>query len=174
MANTWRATTQAAAYGANKHMLDVFNAAASTRAIRCYRFYLLNNQTAAITGVLNFVQIMRNTAASAGTTVTPVAHDPNNSALNANSTAGTGRTITTGATLRRILSQNDEPTVTTLDMDALLTLIPFSEIWNAGYGDTNIQALACPIGSNIGYSIQSITATTGTADCEIEFTDAAS
>lgn len=172
--NTWRANAQGVAYAANKNMLDVFNAAASSRYIRIFRMYLFNNGTAAITGVLNLLQIQRNTSASGGTSVTPVAHDPNNAALNASTTAGHNRTISNAALLRQLLSQNDEPTVTTLDMDALLTLVPFAEVWNAGYGDTNVQPLTCPSGSDIGYSMKSITATTGSCDVEIEFTDAAS
>lgn len=174
MANTWHASSQAISYAANKDILNVFNGSSSTRHIRVYRMWLLNNGTAAITGVLNFVQIWRNTAASGGSTVTPVAHDPGNSALNANTTAGTGQTVTNSAMLRQVLSQNDEPTVTTLDMDALLTLIPYGELWNSGYGDTNVQPLTAPAGSAYGYGIKSVTATTGTCDAEIEFTDAAS
>lgn len=172
--NTWRANAQGVAYAANKHMLDVFNSSSSSRYIRVWRMYLLNNGTASITGVLNLLQICRNTASSSGTTVTPVAHDPGNAALNANTTAGHNRTITGSTILRQVLSQNDEPTVTTLDMDALLTLVPFAECWNAGYGDTNVQALCAPASADYGYSMKSITATTGSCDVEIEFTDAAS
>ncbi len=172
--NTWRASVQAVTYAANKYMIDVFNSSSSTRCIRIYRMYLFNNQTVAVTGALNPVQIWRGTASTGGSTITPVPHDPGNSTLNANTTAGNGRTFTTDFMLRSLLSQNDEPTVTTLDMDALLTLVPYAEIWNAGYGDTNVQPLTCPASSSYGYAVKSITVTTGTADLEMEFTDAAS
>lgn len=176
MANTWRATSQGVAYASNKAMLDVFNASSSARYIRVYRAYMFNNGTSAITGVLLNITVRRSsTSASAGTTVTPVAHSSGYSALDVNTTAGTGRTTTDGSLLRQLLYQNDEPAVTTLDMDALLTLVPFAEIWNAGYGDTNVEPVLCRSGQNEGFVIRSPGATAvGSADLEIEFTDAAS
>jgi hypothetical protein len=53
-----------------------------------------------------------------------------------------------------------------------LTLVPFAEIWNAGYGDTNVE----PIVSRAAEGVQlfhSGSSAVGTADLEIEFTDAA-
>jgi hypothetical protein len=171
MAATWHAFTSAAAYAANKHMLDVFNGAASTATVRIYRAWLFNNQTTAITGVLNFVSIFRTSASSGGTAVTPVAHNTSNAALNANTTAGTNRTITNGAQFRRLLMSPDEPTVSTADWDALMCLVPFAEIWNSGYGDTFVDPVTCLAATAQGFTIQSITQTVGTADLEIEFTN---
>jgi len=174
MANTWQASAQGVAYAASKHMLDVFNSSSSTRFIRIYRAYLFNNGTAAVAGVLNTARCNITTAASAGTAVTPVTMDTSNSALNANTTAGQNRTITVGNIIRQILHSPDEPTVTTLDWDALGTLVPFAEIWNSGYGDSNIQPVTCRSSEGRGFSIQSITQTVGSGDFEILFTDAAS
>jgi hypothetical protein len=174
MANTWHFAQQSVAYAVNRDMGNVFNGAASARVIRVYRMWLLNNQIVSVAGQMNFIEVWRNTAAAGGTPVTPVAHDPSDSALDGNTTAGYGQTVTNGAQLRRLLSQNDEPTVSTLDMDSLLTLLPYAEIWNSGYADTNIKPLTCPIGSSIGYGIKSVTTAVGTADVEIEFTDSAS
>lgn len=171
MAATWHAFTQAATYAANKHMLDVFNGSSSAKTINVYRAWLFNNQSAAITGVLNFVSIFRTSASSAGTSVTPVAHNTASAALDANTTAGTGRTITTVSQFRRLLMSPDEPTVSTLDWDALGTLVVFAEIWNSGYGDSNVEPIACRTGQNEGFTIQSITQTVGTADLELEFTN---
>lgn len=171
MAATWHAFTSAAAYAANKHMLDVFNGAASTATLRIYRAWLFNNQTTGVTGVLNFVSIFRTSASAAGTTVTPVAHNTSNTALNANTSAGTGRTITTGAQFRRLLMSPDEPTVTSADWDALMCLVPFAEIWNSGYGDSVVDPVTCRAGVAEGFTVQSITQTVGTADLELEFTN---
>ena len=175
MANTWRATSQGITYAANKDMLDVFNSSASNRYIRVYRMFFLNNGIGVGTGALGTVRVQRITAASAGTGVTPVAHNSANAALNVNTTAGTNRTITTSHIYRQILWQNDEATVTTLDMDALLTLIPFGEIWNSGYGDTAVEPLTAVPGTSEGFSIVNVTLATAivTADAEIEFTNAA-
>lgn len=173
--NTWIANVQGVAYGASKHMMDVFNATSSTRYIRIYKAVLLNNGTAAITGVLNQARINAlNTSISGGSTNTPIAMDTSNAALNANTTSGNGRTTTVSAILRQIIHSPDEPVVTTLDWDAMGTLIPFGTWWDIGYGDTTVQAFACRASENRGMSIQSITQTVGTADCEMLFTDAAS
>lgn len=173
MANTWQAPIQAATYAANKHMIDVFNSSTSTRFIRVYRAYAFNNGTTAVTGVLNNQRVNITTAAAAGTAITPITMDTSNSALNASTTAGSGRTITVGNILRQILTSNDEPTVSTLDWDAMLTLIPFCEVWNAGYADANIQPITCRAAENRGVSVQSITQTVGSGDYEMMFTDSA-
>lgn len=175
MANTWQSASQAVTYAAGKHMLDVFNATSSTRYIRIYRAYLFNNQTAGITGVLNTARVhILSTSVSGGTGVTPVAMDSSNSALNANTTSGFGRTTTIASTIRQIVHSPDEPTLSTLDWDSLGTLVPFAEFWNTGYGDSNIQPVTCRASENRGFSILSATQTVGQADMEILFTDAAS
>jgi hypothetical protein len=170
MAATWHAFTQAAAYAANKHMLDVFNSSGAT-TVRIYRAWLFNNQTSGVTGVLNFVSIFRTSASSGGTAVTPVAHNTSNTALPAQVTAGTNRTITNGAQFRRLLMSPDEPSISTADWDALMCLVPFAEIWNSGYGDSVVDPVTCLTGQAQGFTIQSITQTVGTADLEIEFTN---
>lgn len=175
MAATWRATYQGITYASAKYMIDVFNSSSSARYIRVYRIYMFNNGTATVTGVLTQIQVKRSSAASSGTSITPVAHSLGSSSLDANTTAGTGRTVTSSSIFRQILFQNDEPAVTTLDMDALLTLVPYAEIWNAGYGDSNVEPLTCRASNNEGVCVQQPgTNAVGTCDMEMEFTDAAS
>jgi hypothetical protein len=175
MANTWRATAAGVAFAATKDMLNVFNSASSTRVIRVYRCYNFNNGTGAVTGALTTMQIRRITAASAGTAVTPVAHDTSNSALNANTTAGTGQTTTGSDIFRRYLWSNDEPAVSGSSQDEWELLVPFAEVWNAGYGDSNIQPLTCLASTAQGVQIfHSGASVVGTNDFEIEFTDSAS
>jgi hypothetical protein len=173
--NTWQSATQGVSYAATKHMIDVFNATSSTRYIRIYRAYLFNNGTGAVTGVLNTSRVhILSTSVSGGTGITPIAMDSTNASLNANTTSGFGRTTTVASTLRQILHSPDEPTVTVLDWDSLGTLVPFAEIWNTGYGDSNIQPVTCRASENRGFSILSVTQAVGTGDFEILFTDAAS
>lgn len=172
MAATWRATATAVAYASAKDMLNVFNGAASTRIIRAYRAYWFNNGTAAVTGVLTTAQVRRITAASVGTAVTPVKHDTNSGALNVNTTCGTGQTVTGTDIFRRFLFVNEEPVVAGVTMANWLTLVPFAEVWNAGYGDTNIEPIVCR--ATQGFELlHSGASAVGTADLEIEFTDAA-
>lgn len=172
MAATWRATQGAVAFAATKDMLNVFNGGASARIIRAYRAYQFNNGTGAVTGVLTTMQVRRITSASAGTAVTPVKHDTSSGALDVNTTAGTNQTVGGSDIFRRLVWSNDEPTVSAATMDEWELLVPFAEIWNAGYGDTNIEPIVCR--ANQGFEIfHSGASAVGTNDFEIEFTDAA-
>jgi len=172
MAATWRSVSLGVAFASGKSMLDVFNATGSTRIIRVYRAYQFNNGTGAVTGVLTAMRINRITAASAGSAVTPIKHDTNSSALNANTTSGTGRTTTASDNFRQYIWSNDEPSVSGATMDEWELLVPFAEVWNAGYGDTNIEPVVCRAVQ--GFEIkQQGTSAVGTNDFEIEFTDAA-
>jgi hypothetical protein len=172
MAATWRATSGAVAYASSKDMLNVFNATASTRIIRAYRAYWFNNGTTAVTGVITTAQCRRITAASVGTAVTPVKHDTNSSALNASTTCGTNQTVTGSDIFRRFLFVNEEPVVAGTTQANWLTLIPFAEVWNAGYSDTNVEPIVCR--ATQGFELfHSGSSTVGTADLEIEFTDSA-
>ena len=172
MADTWHAFTSGATFAANKYMIDVFNANTSAKTISVYRIWWFNNQTAAITGVINVMQIFRTSTSSAGSSITPAAHNTSNTALDAGTTAGTGRTITTGSQFRQLLTSPDEAAVSTLDWDSMQTFVPFAEVWNSGYGDTVIQPLTCRNGQDEGVTLKSVTQTVGNADFEMEFTSA--
>lgn len=151
-------------------MIDVYNAAGSARVIRAYRMYQFNNGVSAVTGVLTTMRVNRTTAASAGTTVTPVKHDSNSSALAAQTTCGTGRTVTRSDIFRQYLWSNDEPAVSGASLDEWELLVPFAEVWNAGYGDSNVEPLVCRASNGVEIQ-QSGTSAVGTNDFEIEFTD---
>lgn len=169
MAATWRSLGAAITYASSKSMLDVFNGGASATVIRAYRGYWFNNGTGAVTGVLTTAQVTRITAASAGTTLTAVAHDTNSAALDAATTCGTGRTVTASSIFRRFLFVNEEPVVAGVTQANWLTLVPFAEIWNAGYGDTNIEPLVCRAAQGVQL-LHSGSSLVGTADLEWEFT----
>lgn len=175
MANTWRATSQGVAYASGKSMLDLANESDSARILRAYRLYHFNNGTASVTGVLTTMRVYRSaigaSAPTGGATVTPVAHDTGNSALDAGTTAGTGRTITDGDLFRQYLWSNDEPAVSGSTMDEWELFVPFAEIWNAGYGDSNVQPIVCRAAEGVHIKHQG-TSAVGSADFEIEFTDA--
>lgn len=172
MAATWRATGAAIAYANGKDMLNVFNGGSSARIIRAYRAYWFNNGTSAVTGVVTTAQVRRITAASVGTAVTPVKHDTSSGALDANTTCGTNQTVTGSDIFRRFLYVNEEPVVAGVTQANWLTLVPFAEVWNAGYGDSNVEPITCRAGQ--GFELfHSGSSAVGTADLEIEFTDAA-
>lgn len=172
MAATFRATSQAVAFASAKSMLDIFQAGTGSRVERAYRLYQFNNGTGAVTGVLTLMRVNRLTASSAGSAVTPVKHDTNSTNLAADVTSGTGRTVTRTDLFRQYLWSNDEPTVSAATMDEWELLVPFCEIWNAGYGDTNIEPITCRPTQGVEIQ-QSGASAVGTNDFEIEFTDAA-
>jgi hypothetical protein len=95
--------------------------------------------------------------------------------LDANLSAGTGRTITISSLFRRVPWSPDEPALRTLDFDSVLTIVSYGEIWAAGYGSAGvIEPLTMRSGSAEGYCIYSTTTTNLLIDCELEFTDSAS
>ena len=170
MAATWRATSGAVAYANAKSMLDVFNATGTAKVIRVYRGYWFNNGTGAVTGVVTTAQVTRITAASAGSAVTPVKHDTNSAALDTNTTCGTGRTVTASDIFRRFLYVNEEPVVAGVTQANWLTLVPFAEVWNAGYGDSNIEPITCRSSEGVQL-LHAGSSAVGTADLELEFTN---
>ena len=131
-----------------------------------------NNGTSAVTGVLTTMQVRRSSTASTptgGSTVTPILHDTNNTALSANVTAGTGRTVTDGDLFRQYIWSNDEPSVSASTMDEWELFVPFTEVWNEGYADSNVQPLTARVSEGFHLRHSGSTAV-GTADFEIEFT----
>lgn len=171
MAETWIANTQAVTYAANKYMFDIFNTSASAKYVRLYRVHQFNNQTSSITGVLNTIQMwLCGTAPTGGTGVTPVPMDTTNAALDGGTTVGFNRTCTDTTLLRQLVHSGDEPTVATLDWDSLQCTVPFSAIWEVGYGDANVQPFTMRASQNRGFSIKSLTQTVGQADYEFLFT----
>ena len=172
MAETWRSVALGVTFASGKSMLDIFQAGAGIRVYRVRRAYQFNNQTAAVTGVLTTMRCVRITAASVGTAITPVAHDTNNAALPADLTSGTGRTVTETDILRQYLWSNDEASVSGSSMDEWELMVPFAEVWNAGYGDAAVQPIVCRPGQGFHIKHQG-TSAVGVCDLEIEFTNEA-
>jgi len=142
MAKTYTAATLGAAFASNKSMLALFNAHAS-RKVKLYRVWLLNNQTTAVTGVVTTMLLRKISALSAGTAVTPVAHDSANATVDLTSvTCNTGGTFTNtaDAAFRQILWSGDEPAVSSATSDEFQCLVPLNCIWDST-GDSNIEPL---------------------------------
>jgi hypothetical protein len=145
-----------------------------TRHIKIRRVGFINNQTAAVTGVITAGELRFYTSATWGspTSVSPIAHDSTNSALSsvtagyAGTPGGTGPTV-----IRRYVWSSDEPKLTTAQNNEWETLIPLNIIWDAGYGDSNVQPLT--LNPNEGFFIWNITGAAGLVDIWIEFTDEA-
>jgi hypothetical protein len=172
MANTWRALAQAVLPGIGKSMIDVLNGNGATRVLRVRRAYVIPTTLGVTSATFTQIEVRRSTYAQAGSLITPVAYDNRNSQLEKAVTSGTNRTVTDGGLFRRYLCTASEVTQGTSTIDEWETLVPFSEVWNAGYADANVQPVVCR--ANEGFHLKSLTANNSIpGDYEIEFTDEA-
>lgn len=171
-ANTWTLYITAKAFAAGACMAGIMNA--GTRHIKIRRVGMINNQTVAVTGVITAGELRVYTSATwaAPTSVTPIAHDSTNSALSSVTTGHAGTPGGTGpSVVRRYTWSSDEPKLTTAQNNEWETLIPLNIIWDAGYGDANVQPLT--LNPNESFMIWNITGAAGLVDIWIEFTDEA-
>lgn len=88
---TFVAQASSVAIGNNKSMLSILNAS-TTNIVKLRQLFIVNDQTTAITGIINQFNLLRMTGHSAGTTITAGMHDTTE-------TLDAGVTIRTGATI---------------------------------------------------------------------------
>ncbi len=171
MANTWTAYYTGVVFAVSKNMAMILNGGA--RVLRVRRVGFINNQTAAVTGVITAGEIRRYTGAglTGHTAITPVAHDTNNSALDTVTVGHAGTPTGTGTALRCYTWSSDEPALSAATSDEWECLIPLNIIWDAGYGDANVQPLVLRNGQAL--CIYNLTGAAGLVDTWVEFTDEA-
>jgi hypothetical protein len=158
-------------FAAGKSMLAVFNGVGSERIVRVYRIFILNNQTAAVTGVLTTFEIRRISSLSGGTSLTFVKHDSINETPPSQIVAATGGTTVpvSGAVFRRLVWSNDEPAVGTGSWDELETIPVLSCVWDAGYGEDDVQPITLREGEGLEVA-HTGTTTVGYVDVYFELT----
>lgn len=171
MAQTFTAYYSGVAFAATKNMAAVLNSHA-TEILKIRRVGLLNAQTAAVTGVLCAIEFRAFFAGSPGltapTAVTPTSHDSTNSAPTTATYGHAGTIAGTPLTLRRIFWSSDEAAISTATLDELETLVPLNIIWDAGYGDSNVQPLT--LRQNQMGMVYNVSGAAGLLDTWIEFT----
>jgi hypothetical protein len=170
MAKTYTAAAIGIAFASNKSLLGLLTAHAS-RALKLYRVWMLNNQTAAVTGVLTSCALRRISALSGGTAITPVQHDSGNTSVDLTSvTVNTNGTFTnTGDNQMRIwMWSTDEPAVSSATSDELQCIVPLNCIWDST-GDTNIEPLTCNQNQGV-HVLQPGSNAVGIVDVFAEFT----
>lgn len=175
MAATYTAVATGVTFSTTgKVLLQIFNASGSGVILKVYRIWLLNTQTAAVTGVLPPIELRRITAISttgSPTTVTPSKHDTNSATLPAQVTVNYGNTsVTSTDVFRALIRSSDEPAVGTFSIDELSAIVPFNAIWDSGYGSTNIEPLVCREGQGIIVYNVGIASAAGFYDIIAEFT----
>lgn len=170
MAKTYTASAIGVAFASNKSLLGLLNGHA-TRKVKIYRAWTLNNQTAAVTGVLTSMSLRMLSALTGGTAVTPVAHDTGNTTVDLTSvtcvTGGTA-TQTAGNALRIWMWSGDEPAVSSATNDEFQCLVPLNCIWDST-GDSNIEPITLNTGEGV-HIVQPGANTIGIVDLFLEFT----
>lgn len=106
---TYYAMADAVAFAANKQHISIFNNAGSNQVIAIQKMFHINLSLAAVTGVAVRFDVKKTTAQSVGTAITANSADSANPALSGLQIA-TGATVTEGAILYPITTQNDELT----------------------------------------------------------------
>ena len=169
MAETWTAYNPSVALAAGKNMGAVLNTHAA-EVLRIRRVGILNSQPAAVSGVVCQMELRRYTGASlvAPTAVVPVSHDTANT-LPLSATYGySGAPGGTAEILRRVVWSSDEAQVGVGSIDEIETFVPLNIIFDAGYGDTTVLALA--LRQNQMITVWNVAGAAGLLDTWIEFT----
>ena len=170
MAQTWTAYNPGVVFAAGKNMGAILNAHA-VELLKIRRVGLLNSQTAGVAGVVCLMELRRYTAASFGvapTAIVPVAHDTTN-VLPAAATYGyAGTPVGVSEVLRRVWWSSDEPAVGNGTVDEIETFVPLNIIFDAGYGEANVQPLTLRQDQMV--SVWNTAGAVGLLDCWLEFT----
>ena len=106
---TYYVLADAVAFAGNKHHIAILNQAGSGKVIHVRKLFHINLSLSAVTGVALRFDVKKATAVTGGTAITPQAADSDNPALSG-MTFATGATVTEGALLYPLTTQNDELT----------------------------------------------------------------
>lgn len=163
---TFEAYAASVAPAANKSMISISNTS-YTKICKIKSIYLTNAQSTAVTGVMLNFTLNRITTHSAGTLITPIQYDTENT-LDAEITVRTGSTVVSeGSAIRRWVLSSDEYGVGTLDQEGqdktMQILIP---IWKQ-----ERDAGPIVLRQNQGITLkQTVSSTVGAWDINIVFT----
>ena len=165
---TFSVFAQGVSIGNLKSMISIVNTSGSTVKIKIREIRIINVQTSAVTGVIADFRLQRITGHSAGTSITPDAHDSSDS-INGSVTARTGSTVTSelAPVVRRWLFSTDEWGVGSTDVESLdhifQTVIP-------AYSPIS-KTKPFTLNANEGFTIKQMTnSNNGTFDILILFT----
>lgn len=171
MAQTFTLYATGIAFAATRVMAGIKNGHA-TEILKIRRVGLLNGQTAAVTGVVCSLEMRKDTNPTftpATTTTTVATHDSTNSAPTTYSYGHTGTyTAAAAQTLRRTIWSSDEAAASSASSDELECFVPLNVLFDAGYGDANVQPLT--LRQNDFAGVYNISGAAGLLDTWIEFT----
>lgn len=149
---TFFAIADVVALAANKHHVSIFNGAGSGKMVTIRKLFQINLSLSAVTGVALRFDIRRSTVQSAGTAITPVSADTDDT-LPAGITVATGATVTNGGLLFPFTTQSDELTASNAAVANYLT-----QYNNLMMESNEIKELRLRPGE--GFTVQQITSST--------------
>lgn len=154
-----------------KSMLGIINAHA-TRLVKIWRVWVVPSPTvpvSAVTGIMVNFALRRLATLTAGTAVTPVAHDTANTSVDLTSiTTVTGGTAGTPTVIFDWMLSSEEIVVSGATNNNIACFYPLALAWDTT-GDSSIEPIT--LRQNQGFDIQCVTnSTAGNFDCIIEFT----
>lgn len=162
-APTYTAWANDVAPAASKHMITLFNAAASGVIVEVYDLRAILLQVAAVTGVTLRWDILKCSAASAGTTITPELFDSGAAALPAGVTVRTNGTVTGGNRLAGYVVAGEELTTALTNVSGAVgvDLLPMLK---------NPKAKPIVLREGQGITVQNVTSSTvGTFGLSVTF-----
>lgn len=171
MAQTFTMYSNGIAFAATKVMAALKNKHAS-EILKIRRVGLLNAQTAGVTGVVCSLDFRKDTnptwtAITAGATI--CSHDSTNTAPSSyDYGSATSYTAAAALTLRRTIWSSDEAAASTATSDELECFVPLNILFDAGYGDANVQPLT--LNQNDFAGVYNISGAAGLLDVWTEFT----
>lgn len=106
--DTYYVWTGAVSFALDKHFLSVYNNLGSGYILRVRELRLVNLQTTSISGVSVQFDLYRTTSQSGGTAITPQPADQANAVWPENIVVAKEATVTNGALLYSVVTNNDE------------------------------------------------------------------
>lgn len=155
MAATYTTLTQSIAWAAGKNMYALVNHTSSGKTVDVYRIWMTTMQTGTVSGGTALIELWQCTSIAsftAGAAQTFVKHDTSSAAVPAQiiANAGTTTSLTKNTKIANFTRYTEEFAVSDAAMEALNSnFFPINYIWDAGYGDSNIQPLRLREGEGI-------------------------
>ena len=168
MAQTFNAHFSGVAFAATKNMASIINQHA-TEVLKIRKIYLVNAQTAAVTGVVCSIELRKYSAATltGPTAITPTSLDSTNTAPTTAVYGHAGTIGGTPATLRRIIWSSDEAAVSAATSDELENFLPLNVLYE-WQPHSDVQPIT--LRQNESVMVYNVSGAAGLLDVVIEFT----
>lgn len=142
MAATYTVAYLNVAYASAKNMFAIYNGSGSGKIVKIRRIWMISSSSTA-TGTFGIMSLGRfSNAYTGGTGGTFLKHDSNSASVPAQIvTAQNPTAVTINGLIRVIGRSGEEIVVSDNKLSAFGALVPLNCIYDAGYGDANVQPI---------------------------------